>query len=73
MRFIFCIILSVIFVAAKGQLLPPTVNKDRRPGNNRNVNATMKTGRDTTGFQQRNNLEDSITISFHYLDSTTRR
>lgn len=39
---------------------------------NRAGNKGMKSTNDSTGFQQRDDLKDSITIYYHYLDSTRR-
>ncbi|MEO6188192.1 MAG: putative porin [Ginsengibacter sp.] len=46
------------------------IPRENSPSGNRgNPNQKGKAGKDTLGFQHRNDLEDSITISYRYLDS----
>ncbi len=65
-------ILLFCCVSADAQVprrIPQTINPS---GNgNRNTNSP-NASKDTIGFQQRNDLKDSITISYHFLDSTRK-
>lgn len=68
---IFFLLISFSICAQELQPLPgqrPNRTGGRPPVNNVNVNSRG----DTTGFQRRNDLADSITISYRYLDSVRR-
>ncbi len=62
------ILLSFCLLTASAQVDP---NVQNLPSNRRNT--APKPGLDTAGFQRRDDLKDSITISYRYMDSTVRR
>src|SRR5688500_2626313 len=77
MKLIFALVFFLSFLTSMAQVLPDNTNprNRRRPGTNTPgmpplPEATVR--KDTTGFKQRDDLADSITISYHYLDSTRR-
>ena len=55
--------------AQEPELVPLNKNKNINKGN---ISKGIKTANDTTGFQQRDDLKDSITIYYHFLDSSGR-
>jgi len=73
MKIFFLFIFIFFQLNTWAQVIPddnPRPSGVNTPGMPRIQNTTAK--KDTTGFQHRDDLADSITISYHYLDSTRR-
>lgn len=77
MKILVVLVFLLLSLPAFAQLVPDEENSRRRrrpatntPGMPSLPDATTR--KDTTGFKQRDDLADSITISYHYLDSTRR-
>ncbi len=76
MRVLVCLVCVLISVSASAQVRTgrtnrPTPDTEFDPARN-NPNRRSETQKDTMKLQQRDDLKDSITISFRYLDSTRR-
>ncbi len=63
---IFCVVYAGAQVPRRIQ---QTINS---AGNGNTKGRTTAANADTVGFQQRNDLKDSINISYHFLDSTRK-
>ncbi len=73
--FFFCLTATIAFCQLPGGRIRDVINSKRSPTNSRGSDTTKRKNNnklDTLGFEHRDDLADSISISFRYLDSVRR-
>ena len=73
--FFFCVIATTAFCQLPGGRIRDVLGAKRSQSNTRGSDTTKRKNNnklDTLGFEHRDDLADSITISFRYLDSVRR-